>query len=74
MNGYVPDVNMYIFIFLILLKSFALGKQSWCLENSNGFSLTKDYNRNSPPSDPFNITIDHVLMTLDKVWDRIKRS
>ena len=67
MNCNVLDTNICIFMFLILFKSFALGKHSWCLDNSDGFSLTKDYNRNSPPSDPFNITIDHVLMTLDKV-------
>ena len=51
----------------MLFKSCALGKHSWCLENSDGFSLKKDYNRNSPPADPFHINIDHVLMTLDKV-------
>ena len=67
MNGFGLHTNTCIFMFLILFKSFALGKHSWCLDNSDGFSLTKDYNRNSPPSDPFNITIDHVLMTLDKV-------
>ena len=51
----------------MLFKSCAIGKHSWCLENSDGFSLKKDYNRNSPPADPFHINIDHVLMTLDKV-------
>ena len=61
------DLRKLIFLCLTLLKSCALGKHSWCLENSDGFSIRKDYNRNSPPSDPFYITIDHVLMTLDKV-------
>ena len=61
------DIRKFILVYLMLLKSCVLGKHSWCLENSDGFSLKKDYNRNSPPADPFHINIDHVLMTLDKV-------
>ena len=43
MNQLSLDIRKFILVYLMLFKSCALGKHSWCLENSDGFSLKKDY-------------------------------
>ena len=53
--------------FLLCTIALVHAQQSLCQTYSDGFTLKKDYNRNAPPSDPFNLSIEHVLMTLDEV-------
>ena len=52
---------------ILLYAKILNAQQSWCQNHFDGFSLEDDYNRNSPPTEPFNLNIDHILLALDAV-------
>ena len=58
------QIQIVVSIILIISNTEC---QSSCQENFDGFSLIDSYNRNSPPSQEFDLKIEHVLLSVDEV-------
>ena len=55
----------------LLFTYVTLGQRSWCVNHFEGFSLSEDYNPNTPPMPPTqNSRVKKFeLKTKNKLWD-----
>ena len=58
------QIQIIVSIILIISNTEC---QSSCQGKFDGFSLIDSYNRNSPPSQEFDLKIEHALLSVDEV-------